>query len=43
MYQELVDVHAGIDGDLAAEVVLKLLLSHGAGGVIGQQLGEALQ
>jgi len=35
-------VHAGVYGNLAAEVVLKLLLSHRAGGVIRQQLGEAL-
>ena len=41
-HQELVDVHAGVDGDLATEVVLKLLLPHCAGGVIGQKLREAL-
>ena len=41
-YQELVDVHAGVDGDLATEVVLELLLPHSAGGVIGQELRKAL-
>jgi hypothetical protein len=39
----LVDVHAGVDGDLATEIILKLLLPHGAGGVVCQKLREALQ
>ncbi len=42
-HQELVDVHAGVDGDLATEIILKLLLPHGAGGVVCQKLREALQ
>jgi hypothetical protein len=39
---ELVDVHACVNGYLAAKVVLKLVLFAAAGGVVRQQLREAL-
>ena len=41
-HQELVDDHGGIDGDFAAEVVRNGVLRDGAGRVLLQQLGEAL-
>lgn len=41
-YEELVNVHAGVDRDLAAKVVLELLALDAAWRVIAEQLGEAL-
>lgn len=42
-YEELVDAHAGVDGDAAAEVALELLLPHRLGRVVRQQLRQTLQ
>jgi hypothetical protein len=42
-YKELVDAHAGVDGDLAAEVALELLLLRRLGRVVRQQLRQTLQ
>ena len=36
--EELVDAHAGVDGNLPAEIALKLLLLHGPGSVVGEKL-----
>lgn len=41
-HQELVDVHAGVDRDLAAEVVLELLRFGAVWRMICQQLGQPL-
>jgi hypothetical protein len=41
-YEELVDVHAGVDGDLAAKVVVELLRLDAPGRVVAQHLGEAV-
>jgi ribosomal protein S13 len=42
-HEELVDAHAGVDGDLASEVALELLLLHRLGRVVRQQLRQTLQ
>jgi len=42
-HHELVDVHGCVDGNLAAEVGLKLGLAHARLGVVRQQFGEALR
>ena len=41
-HQELVDAHAGVDGDFAAEVALELLLLHRLGRIVRQQLRQTL-
>lgn len=33
-YKELVNAHAGVDGDFAAEVALEFVLLHAFGGVV---------
>jgi len=40
--QELVDAHAGVDGDFAAEVALELLFLHSLGRIVRQQLRQTL-
>lgn len=42
-YQELVDAHAGVDGNLATKVALKLVLLHAVWRVVRQQLREPLK
>jgi hypothetical protein len=42
-HKELVDANAGVDGDLAAEVALELLLLHRLWRVVRQQLRQTLQ
>lgn len=41
-HQELVDMHAGVDGNLAAEVVLEFLRLGASRRMVRQQLGEPL-
>ena len=41
-HHELVDVHGRVHRDLAAKVVLELLVLAAGGGVVAQQLGEGL-
>lgn len=41
-HQKLVDVHAGIDGDLATEIILKLLILRAPRRMICQQLRKPL-
>ena len=41
-HQELVDAHAGVDGDFAAEVALELLFLHSLGRIVRQQLRQTL-
>lgn len=42
-HQELIDVHACIDGNLPAKVVVNLLLPTAARGMVAQKLCEVLQ
>ena len=42
-YQELIDAHARINGNLAAKVALKFLLGNGAGSIIRQKLCQTLR
>lgn len=42
-YQELVDVHAGIDGDFAAKVVIEFVIFARARCVLVEEFGEALR
>jgi len=42
-HHELVDVHRRVHRDLAAKVVVELLVPAAGGGVVAQQLGEGLR
>lgn len=41
-YEELVDAHAGVDGNAPAEVALELLLLHRLGRIVRQKLRQTL-
>ena len=42
-YQELVDVHACIDGNLPSEVIVYFLFTTASGSMVSQQLCKILQ